>query len=70
MRGRRRRTYKTLEPGPYWPETGQAHTTCKAVLAFVAVMFRVMRVFGCETKESAGMTSRVSPGNIEKMVLG
>ena len=34
------RTYKALEPGPYWPDTGQAHTTCKALLvAFVAVEF-------------------------------
>lgn len=31
------RTYKTLEPGPYWPDTGHAHMTCRALLAaFVA----------------------------------
>jgi len=26
------RTYKIREPGPYWPDTGQAHTTCKPLL--------------------------------------
>jgi hypothetical protein len=63
------RTYKTLEPGPYWPDTGQAHMTCKALLlAFVgAVAFRLTRVFSSEADESAGMTSRPSP---EKMALG
>lgn len=30
-------TYKTLEPGPYWPEMGQAQTTCRGsvVVAFL-----------------------------------
>jgi hypothetical protein len=55
-----------LTPGPYWPETGQAHITCKAELllaleAFVAmaVAFRLMReaAFISEIEECAGMTS-------------
>lgn len=29
------RTYKTLEPGPYWPDNGQAQTTCRASWVFL-----------------------------------
>jgi hypothetical protein len=33
-------TYKTLVPGPYCPDTGQAHTTCSGLsVAFVDVVF-------------------------------
>jgi hypothetical protein len=59
-----KRTYKTLEPGPYWPDTGQAHTTCKALLVAVtfvavAVAFRATRVSSSDVEESAGMTSHL-----------
>lgn len=55
----KRRTYKTREPGPYWPDTGQAHTTCKALLvAFATVAFRSTRIFSSEVEESGGMTCR------------
>jgi hypothetical protein len=53
-------TYKTLEPVPYWPDTGQAHTTCKALLAAFAAgvtAFRPTRVFSDEVEERTGMTS-------------
>lgn len=31
-------TYKTLDPGPYWPETGHAQTTFKtSSVGFVAL---------------------------------
>ncbi len=39
--------YKYLEPVPYWPDNGQAHTTCKALsVAFAAgvTAFRPTRV--------------------------
>lgn len=53
--------YKSLEPIPYWPDTGQAHMTCKGLLvAFAAgvTLFRSTRVFRSEVEESAGgMTS-------------
>jgi uncharacterized membrane protein len=67
----KKRTYKNLEPGPYCPDTGKAHTTCKALLvAFVAVAvalaFRATRVFSSSEVESAGMTSLSST---EKMAL-
>ncbi len=31
------RAYRTREPSPYWPLTGKAHTTCKAVAVGVAL---------------------------------
>lgn len=31
------RAYRTREPSPYWPLTGKAHTTCKAVAVVLAV---------------------------------
>ena len=35
--GNRYPTHKTREPGPYWPDRGQAHMTCRALSeAFVA----------------------------------
>jgi hypothetical protein len=62
-------THKTLEPGPYWPDTGQAHTTCKALLVALLVVFaaarenreklvtsfRLTRVFSIDVEDSAGM---------------
>ena len=69
-------TYKALEPGPYWPDTGQAHMTCKALLVtFMAredweklvAASRLTRVFSSGVKERTGMTSRLS---LEKIVLG
>lgn len=60
--------YRILDPGPYCPETGQAHITCRAVvlaapgmeaLVAMAVAFRLMRVavFISEAGEKAGMAS-------------
>lgn len=60
--------YKTLDPGPYCPDMGQAHITCKAFsvpdvlkgkadVAESRVMFLVTRV-SSKVEESAGMTSR------------
>jgi hypothetical protein len=64
------RAYSTLEPGPYWPDTGQAHTTCKAwlVASVIAVSFRPTRVCSNGGKESAGMTSR--PSRLEDAKAG
>jgi hypothetical protein len=48
--------YKTREPGPYWPERGKAHTTCKAgLVAFVAVAFRLTRVLSSAVGGSTGI---------------
>ena len=62
--------YKILDPGPYCPETGHAHITCRAVvlaalgteaLVAMAVAFRLMMVavFISEAGEKAGMASGV-----------
>jgi hypothetical protein len=51
-------TYKTLEPGPYWPDTGHAHTTCNPLLvAFEVAASLMTRVFSNEGEGSTGMTS-------------
>lgn len=44
------RTYNILDAIPYWPETGQAQTTCRAslVATLAAVIFRVVRVYSSE----------------------
>ncbi len=50
--------YKTLEPVPYWPDNGQAHTTCKALPAASAAgvtAFRPTRVFSSEVEDRTGM---------------
>ena len=53
--------YKTLEPGPYWPLTGKAHTTCKAwsasvvALTAVAIALRLSRVAPSAVEGSAGI---------------
>lgn len=58
-------TYRYREPGPYWPDTGKAQITCRAVLvAFVAV--RVAKVFKRVVEESAGMTSHSSSGTLRR----
>jgi len=45
-------TYKTLEIGPYWPESGHAHITCKALLvAFVAGVGRGRLLIAWRKKE-------------------
>lgn len=60
-----RGTYRYREPGPYWPDTGKAQITCRAVLvAFVAV--RVAKVFKRDVEESAGMTSHSSSGTLRR----
>lgn len=66
-------TYKTLEPGPYWPDNGQAQTTCRASLAVLvftesddeekSTLPRSCRVFRAEAEKSAGMASRASHQN-------
>jgi hypothetical protein len=38
--------YRTREPGPYWPLTGKAHTTCKAVAVAFAVAIAVALAAG------------------------
>ena len=54
--------YSSLEPGPYWPETGQAHTTCSPELLFVAAgspasveIFLATRVAYDKAEENAGI---------------
>ena len=56
------RTYNILDAIPYWPETGQAQMTCKALLGvtFAAVTFRITRVFSSETGYMAGIICRAS----------
>ncbi|KAG5302466.1 hypothetical protein I7I50_03208 [Histoplasma capsulatum G186AR] len=54
------RTYRTLVPGPYWPETGHAHITCKAffVVPFTLALWTAAsawRAFGSKADPSAGM---------------
>jgi hypothetical protein len=62
-------TYRYREPGPYWPDTGKAQMTCRAVLvAFVAL--RVAKVFKRDVEESAGMTSHSSSGSLRREWLG
>jgi hypothetical protein len=59
--------YKTLEPVPYWPDTGQAHTTCKALLVSFAAVVTASRptsAFSSEGEERTGMTSGPSWENI------
>lgn len=53
-------TDKTLEPGPYCPDTGQAHITCKALLAVAFVAFWLLRVCN-EAEERTGMASHHAP---------
>jgi hypothetical protein len=67
LRSQEGEAYKSREPGPYCPDTGQAHTTCKASpVALVAGGFRAIRVFSSEAKGSAGMTSRGRQGEGKK----
>jgi hypothetical protein len=60
--------YKTLEPGPYWPLTGKAHTTCKAwspsvvALTAVAIALRLSRVAPSAVEGSAGIVESLQKG--------
>ncbi len=53
-------TYRILEPGPYWPDTGQAHMTCitsSVLLAFAEslVVFLIDKILDNKVGSSAGM---------------
>lgn len=55
-RGTRWITYRTLLPGPYWPETGHAQMTWRASLvAFASATSRSTMVLGSEGEENAGI---------------
>lgn len=59
-------SYNALEPGPYWPETGHAHTTCNAAaVEFGSVALRETRVFRSNSEEMGGMTSSGGPFAID-----
>lgn len=53
-------TYNILDAIPYWPETGQAQTTCKAsiVALFAVVTFRTTRAFSGGPGYMAGIIVR------------
>lgn len=72
-------TYKTREPGPYWPDRGQAQTTCSALaeelLAAAAeekstTLPRSCRPLSIEAGESAGMASNARHGRGGHSVCG
>jgi len=60
--GRLSSTYNALVPGPYWPDTVQTHTTCRAlVVVFEALATTSRRIneYGGEAGEKAGMPSSI-----------
>jgi len=54
--------YKSREPGPYWPDSGNSHMTCKTlVVALVAapVALRLTRVPSTAVNGSAGIVNSI-----------
>jgi len=63
------RTYNTRVPGPYWPDTVQTHTTCRALLVLfeaLATTSRRINEYGGEAGEKAGMPSSIASANSAK----
>lgn len=51
------RAYRTREPSPYWPLTGKAHTTCKAVAVAVALAVALAAGVGMSRAESVASSA-------------
>lgn len=70
-------TYKTLDPGPYWPETGHAQITFRpssaGIVALPADAREADKMLRCETatspSDSAHESAGISPPSAEGLGL-